>query len=71
MEDNNNSKMCGEVVFFDGRSYGFIKGTDCDYFYHLTGVEPGYIPESGDIVTFTPSERKGRPFARNVCKIKE
>jgi cold shock CspA family protein len=68
MEASNKS-LTGTIIWYDSlKGFGFIKpdsGTQ-DVFIHATSLEHGYTPATGDMVRFTPSERMGRPFAKNV-----
>ena len=72
MEKDKGTIMRGQIIFYNDRGYGFIRGNDRDWYYHVSGLEPGYeAPAAGDVVLFQPGERLGKPIATSVSKIRE
>jgi CspA family cold shock protein len=53
MTDENN-RLEGEVVFWNGNSFGFIKPDDgdSDVFFHVTDLPPHQSVQRGDRVSF-------------------
>lgn len=50
------------------RGYGFIKGVDMDYFFHLSQCPENYKPRIGDELEFTPVNNK-RGWAAHAISI--
>ena len=54
MTDENNG-LQGDVVFWNGNSFGFIKPDtgDQDVFFHVTDLPPHQSVQRGNCVTFS------------------
>lgn len=62
----------GEVKFYNPlKGFGFIKGFDRDYFFHVSELPKNYAPKLGDEVEFTPVKTKRGWAAHAITVIKE
>jgi CspA family cold shock protein len=70
MTDENN-RLQGEVVFWNGNSFGFIKpdSGDADVFFHVTELPPDQCVQRGDRVTFGVEPDPKKPSRSRAVKV--
>jgi cold shock protein len=69
MTDEN--RIQGEVVFFNGNSFGFIKpdSGDEDVFFHVSDLPPHQSVQRGDRVTFGIERDPKKPSRSRAVKV--
>jgi cold shock protein len=70
MTDEN--KLQGEIAFWNGNSFGFIKpdSGDPDVFFHVADLRPHQPVPRGDRVTFGAEPDQKKPSRSRAVKVR-
>ena len=66
------NELQGEVAYWNGASYGFIKPDigGGDVFFHITEISPSHVVKRGDRVTFTLGPDARNPEKQRALKVR-